>query len=331
MTSLPSLGDPSALYLVDLPALLHRHYHGRPPTLVRGERVEAVQGVLSDIRRIVSERRPAYLAVAVESPRDDDPATWRHELYPAYKSARPPKPLDLVDQERRAREVIEALGIPVLAAPGFEADDAIAAATARAVAAGLRVVVVARDKDLLQLVGERVCLWDIQRDRTFDVAGVSGEWTVPPEQLGDLLALAGDASDGIPGVPGIGPAKASALLRAHKRLERLLRNAGGVRGKVGESLRAHAAQAVLSRKLVTLRADAPIRWAPDAMRLGGGSPELARHLLERAGVGTAGLTWGPKTHAPLEVIERSAAWDGAEAERAIAAAWTELEEAIGER
>lgn len=331
--TLPSPGAPSAAYLVDLPAMVHRHFHGRPPTLVRGERVEVVQGVASDLRRIVAERRPAYLAVAVEGKRDAEPVTWREELLPAYKAARKakPRPAELLDQERRARELVEALGILVLEAPGFDGDDALAAGTACAVAAGLRVVIVGRDKDLMQLVGDDVALWDLQRDRVFDAAGVLAEHGVEPARLGDLLALTGDAGDGVPGVPGIGPGRAAALVAQHRSLERLLRSAGSVRGKAGEALRTHRADVVLARKVVTLRTDAPIRFDLQAMSIGFADGTLARHLLERAAAHTSGLFWGPKRPPPAEVLERAAAWQPARASAEIAAAWAALDAAIADR
>ncbi|WP_437310066.1 5'-3' exonuclease [Sorangium sp. So ce388] len=324
MTALPAPGAPDVAYLLDLPGLVHRYHHA-----AHGDVTAAVRGTINCIRRHVSEQRPAYLAAAVECPRQDGSSpTWRHELYPAYKAARPPKPPELLEQAARVRAIVEAMAIPVLEAPGFEADDAIAAGCARAVAAGLRVVVIASDKDLQQLASDRVTLWNPFPSSNIPVVvgpdEVRARWKVGPELLGDILALAGDPVDGIPGVPGIGPAKAAALLRPHHRLARLLRSAGCVPGKAGENLRAHARAAVLSRQLVTLRADAPIRWSLPAMRLGGVDVTRLPALLERDGIDASRVRGGPKSPVPAEALERDAAWSGEEVVAALCAAEAEL-------
>jgi DNA polymerase-1 len=309
VTSLPAPGAPDVAYLLDLPGLVHRYHHA-----AHGDVSAATRGIVNCIRRHAYEAAPAYLAAAVECPRQgDSPPTWRHELYPAYKADRPPKTPDLLELERRVRAILEAMAIPILEAPGFEADDAIVAACARAVAAGLRVVVIANDKDLGQLASDRVVLWNPFPSQNIpEVVGpaeVRARWGVGPELLGDLLALAGDPTDGVPGVPGIGPNKAAALLRPNRGLARLLRNAGTVTGKVGESLRANARTAVLSRQLVTLRADAPIRWSIQAMRLGGVDVARLRALLERDGIDASRVRGGPKPPVPAEALERDAGWD----------------------
>ncbi|XXX78586.1 5'-3' exonuclease H3TH domain-containing protein [Sorangium sp. So ce134] len=324
MTALPAHGAPDVAYLLDLPGLVHRFHHA-----CHGDVSAAVRGTIACIRRLAYEAAPAYLAAAVESPRlDGGPETWRHEAFPGYKAARPPKPPELLEQAARVRAIVEAMRIPILEAPGFEADDAIAAGCARALAAGLRVVVIASDKDLAQLASDRVTLWNpFPSQNGPAVVGpdeVRARWGVGPELLGDLLALAGDPVDGIPGVPGIGPAKAAALLRPNRGLARLLRNAGCVPGKAGESLRAHARAAALSRRLVVLRADAPIRWSLPAMRLGGVGVERLRALLERDGIDASRVRGGPKPPVPAEVLERDAAWSSGEVVAALCAAEAEL-------
>jgi 5'-3' exonuclease len=317
MTALPAPGASDVAYLLDLPGLVHRYHHA-----AHGDVSAAVRGTINCIRRHVSEQRPAYLAAAVESPRRDGLATWRHDLFPGYKAERPPKPPELIELERRVRAIVEAMAIPILEAPGFEADDAIAAGCARAIAAGLRVVVVASDKDLQQLASDRVTLWNpFPSSNIPEVVGpdeVRARWKIGPELLGDLLALAGDPTDGVPGVPGIGAVKAASLLR----------NAGTVSRKAGESLRAHARSAVLSRQLVTLRADAPIRWSLPAMRLGGVDADRLRALLDRDGIDASRVRGGPKPPVPAEVLERDAAWSSGEAAAAICAAEAELLAAV---
>lgn len=330
MTCLPPPGAPDALYAVDLPGLVHRHFHGRPPVVnAGGERVEAVRGVISDLRRIIREQRPAYLTVAVECPvvAAGEPEGWREAMFSGYKATRRAKGRDaaIAPQEALIREIVDAMRIPVLEAPGFEADDGLAVAAARAEQAGLVCVVVTGDKDLGQLVGPRCLLWNLRpSEKAPAVVGVDevrARWGVGPELLGDLLALAGDNGDDVPGVPGVGPAKAAALLQTYGSLSGVLRNAASIRGKLGESIRAHASDAVMSRLLVSLRADAPVRWDLARMRVGGFDVPRVVKLLDRVGVDSSAVKATRKAPVPAEVLERDAGWDPMRA----LAAWRAME------
>jgi len=281
MPALPPPGADDVLYLVDIAGWIHRAFHALPPlTAPNGEPTGATSGVAGALVRLLIDRLPAYLAVAMDPPGPG----FRRELFPAYKAARPPPHPDLGPQIARVRQLVEAHRIPVLEVPGFEADDAIAAATRRALAVGLRVVIVAQDKDLAQLVGDRVVLWD-GRDRVTGPEEVRGRWGVGPELLGDLLALAGDAVDGVPGVPGIGAKTAADLLQRRGSLEEVLRKADWEPSRTMRAkLRRYAEEARLSRKLVELRADAPIPFDLAALCVGWGDPAPIRDLYEQLGL-----------------------------------------------
>lgn len=280
MAALPPPGADDALYLVDIAGWIHRSFHALPPIAApTGEPVNAVSGVAGMLVRLLVDRRPGYLGVAVDSPGPG----FRHAIFPAYKAARPPRDPELTPQIDRVRQIVAAHRIPILEAPGFEADDVIAAAARRALAAGLRVVIVAHDKDLCQLVGDRVVVWD-GRDRVIGPEEVRARWGVGPELLGDLLALAGDASDGIPGIPGVGAKTAADLLSRRGSLAEVLLKADWEASRtLRAKLHRHAEEARMSRRLVALRADAPIRFDPSELRVGWGDPAAIREVYEVLG------------------------------------------------
>jgi len=269
------LFDPGAddvLHLVDLSGYVFRAYHALAPlTNAAGEPTHAVYGTVTMLERMLRQRRPRRLAVAMDAPCP----SFRKTIYDAYKANRATPPADLVVQFPRVRAVIDALAIPVLQQDGLEADDLIATAVQRARERRLRVIVVSGDKDLMQLVGDDVLVWDTMRDRVVGPAEVVERFGVEVAQLGDLLALMGDTSDNVPGVPTVGPKTARDLLREHGTLDRLYAALDRIpRAKLRETLALHREQAYLSRQLVTLRTDAQID--PDLDRLRPGPPDRAR-------------------------------------------------------
>src|SRR5258708_8904928 len=188
--------------------------------------------------KVVRQRRPAVLAVAMDSP----VRTFRKELFPDYKAHRPPPPPDLPPQMKRCREIVTAFAIPVFQEDGFEADDLIAAAVAQARDEGLRVVIVSADKDLMQLVGEEVVLWDTMRDKVFGVAEVEERFGVPVSRVRDWLALTGDTSDHGPGVPSVGPKTATELLTRYRDLDGVFASLDAIDRKgLRDKLREHEA------------------------------------------------------------------------------------------
>lgn len=245
------------LYLLDGSSYIYRAYYGvRDLATSGGMPTNAVFGFTRMLLGLLQENRPDYLAVVLDPPREE---TFRRELYPAYKAHRDATPADLVSQLPYIRQILQALNIPALEAPGFEADDVIATLASRYAAQGIKVTVVTGDKDLLQIVGDGINLLDTMKDLRSGPQEVLDRFGVPPELVPDVLGLAGDTSDNIPGVPGIGEKTAAELVRRFGSLEGVLQWKSLVNGKQRrENLHAHADQARLSKTLATVRYDVPL-------------------------------------------------------------------------
>jgi len=276
---LPPPGSDDVLYLVDLSGYVYRAYHAIAPlSSSKGETTHAVLGTVNMLQKIVNERLPAMFAVAM----DCKGPSFRKELDARYKATRQAMPADLGPQMARCETIVRAYNIPIFRAESIEADDLIAAVVAKAIAAGLRVVIVSADKDLMQLVRDddnRVMLWDSMRERTYGPAEVEAKFGVPPSKLRDLLALTGDTSDNIPGVPSVGPKTAADLLKEYGTIENVYANIDKIkRPKLRENLVNHEADARISQTLVTLKADVPVDFDKDRMRYGGADLEVLRQL-----------------------------------------------------
>lgn len=245
------------LYLLDGSSYIYRAYYGvRDLATSGGMPTNAVFGFTRMLLGLLQDNRPDYLAVIFDPPREE---TFRRELYPAYKAHRDATPADLVSQLPYIRQILQALNIPALEAPGFEADDVIATLASRYAAEGIKVTVVTGDKDLLQIVGDGINLLDTMKDLRSGPQEVLDRFGVPPELVPDVLGLAGDTSDNIPGVPGIGEKTAAELVRRFGSLEGVLQWKSLVNGKQRrENLHAHADQARLSKTLATVRYDVPL-------------------------------------------------------------------------
>ena len=278
---MPPPGSPDVLYLVDLSSYVFRAYHAMPPlSNTRGEPTHATYGTVAMLQKLVGERRPAYLAIAMDS----KGRTFRHELDHNYKATRSARPPDLALQMQRSREIVEAYRIPIFQRDGVEADDLIATAVKHALAEGLFVVILGADKDLMQLLGERVVMWDTMRDKTYGPPEVLEKFGVPPAQVRDLLALVGDTSDNIPGVPSVGPKTAAELLNKFETLDGIYAHLGDIQKKrLREVLAENEANARLSHKLVSLRDDEPIAWSLGDLRYGGADFERLRDIYTELG------------------------------------------------
>jgi DNA polymerase-1 len=242
--------DARTLVLVDGSSYLYRAFHALPPlTNSRGEPTGAVLGVLNMLLKLVRETAPGLIAVVF----DASGRTFRDELFEQYKANRTPMPDDLRAQVAPLIEAVEALGLPLLRIEGVEADDVIGTLACQASADGIRVIISTGDKDMAQLVDERISLVNTMSDTSLDRAGVKAKFDVWPEQIVDYLALVGDGIDNIPGVPKVGPKTAAKWLNEYQTLDSLLANQDRIAGRVGENLRAHSADIALSRELATIR------------------------------------------------------------------------------
>lgn len=243
------------LVLVDGSSYLYRAYHALPPlTNSRGEPTGAIFGVTNMLRTLLREYQPEHIAVVFDAPG----RTFREELYEEYKSHRPPMPDDLRSQIPPLHAIVKGLGLPCLVIGGVEADDVIGTLTTRAREAGMRVIISTGDKDMAQLVSPQVTLINTMTRQTLDPSGVEQKFGVPPECIVDYLALVGDSSDNIPGIPGVGPKTAASLLREYGSIDAILAAADSIKGKVGERLREHRELLPLGRQLATIRCDVPL-------------------------------------------------------------------------
>ena len=270
------------LFLVDGNSQMYRAYHAiRGLTGPDGRSTNAVFGFITMLRKLVAEQAPELVAAAF----DLKGPTFRHELAADYKANRRPMPDDLVEQVPHVHEACAALGVPLVTRAGFEADDVIGSLAARAVAAGLDVVIVTGDKDFFQLVDERVQVFNPRDDGAwFDADAVREKFGVRPDQVVDLLALMGDASDNVKGVPGVGEKGARALLAEFGSLDRLLERAPELpKKKLRTALTEHADDARRSRELVRIRVDAPVDADPADFRYRGADRERCYALFSALG------------------------------------------------
>ena len=263
------------IILVDGASFLFRAYHamGREPlTTSDGRTTQAIFGMVNMLRSLVRECQPTHIAVVM----DAKGKTFRHDLYKEYKANRPPMPEDLRDQLEYVLRIIPAMGLPLIVVPGVEADDVIGTLSKQATRAGYRTMIVSSDKDLAQLVDDSVEMVDTMKNTRLDPAGVTDKFGVPPERIIDYLALVGDSSDNIPGIPKVGPKTAAKWLVEYGDLDKIVENAEEITGKVGEYLRENLAQLALSRELTTIKCDVELEEGPDDLLMGNPDTEQLR-------------------------------------------------------
>lgn len=275
------------VYLIDASPYIFRAYYSLPVSITTpdGHPANAVYGFTDFLIQIVKKAAPSHVAVAFDGSLT---TSFRNDIYPEYKAQRALPPPELEAQQRWCLQAAEALGMATFIDDRFEADDLIASLGAQL--EGHERVVVSSDKDLAQLVSPEVTVWDFARDRRYDVAAVHDHFGVAPEQIVDLLALMGDAVDNIPGVKGIGPKTATALLRAFGSLEELYGRleageAPEVRGarSVVERLLANREIAFLSQRLATLSCEAPVRVELEMLQYDGAVRAEVEPLFTRFG------------------------------------------------
>lgn len=263
-----------ALVLVDGSSFLYRAFHALPPlNNSRGEPTGAVLGVANMLKKLVASHQTPHIGVVFDAPG----RTFRDDLFEAYKAHRPPMPEDLRAQIEPLHEVIRAMGFPLIMESGVEADDVIGSLAVAAARKGFKVIISTGDKDMAQLVNAQITLENTMFNSRLDRAGVFEKFGVYPEQIIDYLALVGDTSDNIPGVPKVGPKTAAKWLTDYGTLDQLIKEADTLTGKVGDSFRGALETLSLSRQLATIRCDLTLPMAIEELTLN--SPDLER--LER--------------------------------------------------
>ena len=243
------------LYLIDGSSYIYRAFFAiRNLRNSKGLPTNAIYGFTRMLMKIVEEKKPDYLAVAF----DVKGPTFRNELYAEYKANRPEMPDDLKPQIPYIKRMVEGFGIPKLELPGYEADDVLGTLSKWGEDKGLEVVLVTGDKDLLQLVGPHVRVYDTMKEEVYGEEEVKARFGVPPNRVIEVMALMGDSSDNIPGIPGVGPKTAIKLIQEYYDVDGLFAHAGEIKGKVGEKIRENQDLARLSRKLVTINTRLPL-------------------------------------------------------------------------
>ena len=261
--------------LVDGSYFLFRAFHALPPlTTSTGLHTNAIRGAISAIQKLMRRTQPTHMAVIFDTPEP----TFRHELSPIYKGDRPSMPTELSEQIPYLHALIRALGIPLHTLPGAEADDIIGTLAKRAEAMGHQVLISTGDKDMAQLVTEKVTLEDSFKEKPLDVDGVFEKFGVWPNQIIDYLTLMGDASDGIMGVPGVGAKTAAKLLNEYGSIGGILENVDKIKGKVGQNIKEHVDGIALDHQLASIVIDLDLNFGYDDLKLCEPNVETLRHL-----------------------------------------------------
>ena len=245
------------LYIIDGHAHIYAAYFAPMTgqlTSPSGEPTKATYIFTMAVLGLIQNRQPDMLVVAMDS----KAPPFRREIYPEYKAHRPPMPEDMPKQIDRIEQILDAMAVPVIRLDGFEADDVIGTISKKAAAEGIHTYICSKDKDMLQLLGDHVCTFDMKTGRRTDLQSMREETGVSPEQFLEVLALQGDTADNVPGVPDVGPKTALAWIREYGSVENLFRHADEIKGKRGDNLRASKDLVALSKRLVTIDTGAPI-------------------------------------------------------------------------
>ncbi len=283
---------PRHVFLIDGSGFIFRAFHALPPlTRPDGTPVNAVLGFTNMILKLLTDTDADAIACVFDKAR----RTFRNDIYPEYKAHRPDAPPELVPQFALVREAVQAFGLPTIEMDGFEADDIIATYARLGAEAGCEVTIVSSDKDLMQLIGGTVAMYDALKGRPIAPADVVAKFGVPPEKVVQVQALAGDSSDNVPGVPGIGVKTAAELIGIYGDVETLLAHASEIKQpKRRENLIAFADQARVSLRLVTLRTDVDVPLSLGDLVVEGPNPAKLMGFLEAQGL--------------KSVVPRAAAW-----------------------
>ena len=277
------MAEREKLYLIDGSSYIYRAYFAiRHLSSPKGFPTNALYGFTQMLLKVLKDHKPDHVAVVFDLGRQ----TFRTELYPEYKANRAAMPDDLVPQIPPIKEMVRAFNIPVLEKQGFEADDIIGTIARECEEKGMDVVVVTGDKDLMQIVTANVTLLDTMKDKISGIPEVLERFGVEPERVVEILGLAGDTSDNIPGVPGVGEKTALKLIQEFGSLDALLERAKEVKGKTGERLREFADQARLSRKLATIDRHTPVDYRYEDLAIADPDPKRLAELFREYGFTT---------------------------------------------
>lgn len=251
------------IVLIDGSSYLHRAYHALPPlTNSKGQPTGAIYGVINMLNKLIKEEEPDYIGVIF----DTKGKTFRHGLYPDYKAHRPQMHDELRSQIQPLHDVIKAMGLPLIAVEGVEADDVIGTLVAKAKDKGFHILISTGDKDFAQLVNHEVHLVNTMTGVMLDEEGVRAKFGIPPNRITDYLALIGDTVDNVPGVPKVGPKTAVKWLTEYGSLENIIQQADSFKGKIGDNLRSSLEYLPLAHQLVTIQQDVPLELEPDALK-----------------------------------------------------------------
>jgi DNA polymerase-1 len=249
---------PKTIFLIDGSAFLYRAFHAiRSLSTAKGHPTNATFGFTRILLKLIKDKAPEYAVVMF----DMKGPTFRHKMYDQYKANRPPMPEELVVQIPDIKRMITALNIPIIEKQGFEADDLVGTYARMAQENGFDVVMVTGDKDFKQLISDKCILWDPMKDTTTDMNALKKDLGIDPVQFIDMLGLAGDSSDNIPGVPGVGPKTAAKLIAEFGSMQGIYDNLDSLakKKKLHENLTSNRAQAFLSRDLATIVTDISVR------------------------------------------------------------------------
>lgn len=252
----------SPLILVDGSSYLFRAYHAMPPlTNSKGQPTGAIYGVVNMLRKLLNDYNPSLIGVVF----DCKAKTFRHEIFPEYKANRTVMPDELAAQIEPLHTVIRAMGLPLIAIPGIEADDIIGTLAKQASAIGMSTIISTGDKDMTQLVDDKITLVNTMSDTLLDRAGVISKFEVTPEQMIDYLSLIGDSADNIPGVYKVGPKTAVKWLQQYNNIENIIAHVDDITGKIAENLRAAIPNLPLYKQLITIKLDIPLEQKPEQL------------------------------------------------------------------
>ena len=288
------------LVLIDGSSYLYRAFHALPSlSNSKGDPTGALHGVLNMINKLVREQPDAHVAVVFDAPGK----TFRDDIYADYKATRPPMPDELRSQVQPILDTVQAMGLPLLQIKGVEADDVIGTLCRQAAAAGQNVLVSTGDKDMAQLVNDKVTLVNTMNETLMDRDGVKAKFDVWPEQIIDYLALVGDTSDNIPGVPKVGAKTAAKWLNLYDTADNIIDKADEIAGKVGESLRASIEQLRLSRDLATIRQDVELPVTNQELVIGDADTAALRKIYSHYELRTLLRTLDEQAGEPVQPVE----------------------------